>query len=108
MWAPLWFPEHAYGGGVNIAREQINLYFWGGARDEERLRIGAGGVAKQKQPTENVSENVLCAWMARGIWQKWVLKDGVCPRDGGNGSLNEDAARGWMWLSELRVLRQTE
>lgn len=40
--------------------EQINLLFWGVARDEERVWVGAGGVAERKQPTENVAKKV-CA-----------------------------------------------
>lgn len=74
--------------------------FFGGGCPERGTPVGwCWGYCKAEAARRKCP---LCAWMACGVWQKWVL------RDGGSGSSNQDAARGWMWLSELRLLRQTE
>lgn len=58
-------------------------FFGGDARDEECMHVGAGGVAEQRQHTENIAKILLCVWMACSTWQNRVLKDGVL-RDGGS------------------------
>jgi len=92
---------------VSITRSTLTCFSGGcpgrGVRAGWRWRCCRAEAAPRKR-----RENPLWAWTACSAGQEWGLAGGVRPGDGGNGSSNRDAVRGWMRLAEPSVFRHEE
>lgn len=94
MWAPLWFLEHAWDGGVAVAWDKLPLLFGGrGVGAGLRARTGPPTTSPEPVPADDLR------WFAQTGFKGWDF----CKRQWKPRLKSGYAVRGEIQLSEAGV-----